>query len=106
MWISFPVSEQEMRWIEQLGGPWRFSKDELYRQSGVDVALVVPETWKKWNLPEPPGPILSLRVADKTVIDTIVEEGARWIQPIREMEWGVRAGFLRFPSGMIVEITD
>lgn len=104
MWVSLPVTETEMRWIEKLSGPWRLSKDDLYRQSNVELALVVAETWGKWGLPKPQGPILSLHGADLSSVDGIVKEGATVITPVEETAWGAMAGFLRFPSGLIVEV--
>lgn len=104
MWISIPVTEQEVGWIEKLGGPWRFSKEELYRRSGAEVALVTPSTWDKWELPLPPGPILSFTVPDIMVVEAILNEGASWLQPLEKKKWGVHAGFLHFPSGLIVEV--
>lgn len=106
MWISLPIAEQEMAWIERLGGPWRVSKDELYRRSGVEMAFVPPYVWTKWNLPVPAGPIISLQVSDLIEVDRVIAEGASWVSPVAAKGWGVKAGFIRFPSGLMVEVIE
>ena len=105
LWISLPCSDEERMWLERLGLPLRLSRDHLWRTSGVEAAFVSGEVWKHWKLPEPPAPIVSIEVSDLTVVDEMLSGGARWASPIAQRDWGVRAGFLRLPSGLLLEIT-
>lgn len=105
MWVSVPVDDLEMAWLQELDKSWRLSRDGLYRQSGVELALVTNGTWARWQLPVPRQAILSVTVASLEPIDKIVREGARWERPIARQPWGAVAGFLRFPSGLLVEVT-
>lgn len=104
LWISLPCSEEERLWLEWLGGPWRLSEDRLWRRSEVEAALVTDEVWQFWRLPEPPGPIVSFAVPDLKVPNRIIASGARWASEVAPRPWGINAGFLRFPSGLLVEI--
>lgn len=104
MWVSIPLTDQERQWLERLGAQLRFSRDRLWRASGVELALVTEEEWRRWHLPEPPAPILSLEVSGPDVADSLVGEGASWAVPWGSQPWGVVAGLLRFPSGLLVEV--
>lgn len=104
LWISLPCSEQEKEWLEWLGGPWRLSGDRLWRHSDVEAALVTDDVWHQWKLPEPHGPIITFAVADLDAAQRVVAAGAKWASEVAPRPWGIDAGFLRFPSGLLVEI--
>lgn len=104
LWISLPLSDQERGWLERLGVSWRLSKDQLWRRSGVEVALVTEDIWRHWQLPEPLAPIISVAVSDLSVIEEMLTDGCRWASPVALRPWGVRAGFLALPSGVLLEV--
>lgn len=105
MWISIPIPENEQHWLEQIASGWRNTAEGLVRQSHVELALVpYPDTWERWHLPTPRAPIISIPVANLDRVTAVLAEGARWEKPIASTPWGVVAGFLRFPSGFLVEI--
>ena len=104
LWISLPISDQERVWLERLGVSWRLSKDFLWRKSGVEAALVTEEIWRHWQLPEPPRPIISVAVTEMPVIDEMTAAGCTWASPPALRPWGVRAGFLNLPSGLLLEV--
>lgn len=104
MWISLPVPEEEIGWLEELAPGWRRTSEGLFRQSGVELALVSdPEIWDRWQLPRASAPIVSVTVSTRDGVDAIVAKGARWERAISRTAWGKQAGFLRFPSGLLVE---
>ena len=104
LWISLPLTDTERVWLERLGVSWRYSNDLLWRKSGVEAALVTPEIWRHWQLPEPPAPIISVAVTDLAVIEEMVAAGCSWASPVSLRPWGVRAGFLKLPSGVLLEV--
>lgn len=104
MWISVPISDTEMKWIERIGGPWRVSDHNLYRHSNVELALVTTSSWEQWGLPKPAAPILSIEVKNEGELQSVLREGAFWEKPPGKTAWGKEVGFLRFPSGLIVEV--
>lgn len=40
MWISLPIPEEEIGWLEELASEWHRTSEGLIRQSGVEFALV------------------------------------------------------------------
>ncbi len=104
LWVSVPCSAEEQEWLQWLGGALRLSSDRLWRRSGVEAAFVTRDVWRHWQLPEPPAPIVSFGVSDLTVAERIVAAGAHWASEVTPRPWGITAGFLRFPSGLLVEI--
>jgi hypothetical protein len=106
IWVSLPISEIERQWLEQLAPGWRLSRDRLWRRSGIELALVTDEVWRYWGLPEPSAPIVTVPVASPEAVQPVVEAGARWAKPFARQPWGVEAGLLRFPSGLLVEVVQ
>jgi hypothetical protein len=106
MWVSIPVPDEEMDWIQRLNGPWRLSKDGLYRQSQVELALVTDSSWRRWGLPQPEAPILTLGAVNPRALEAVLQRGAQVVQPIQRQPWGAEVGFVRFPSGLLVEISS
>lgn len=105
VWVSVPIAEVEMTWLKELDETWRLSRDGLYRQSGVELAMVTDSAWARWQLPEPRHAILTVTVSSTDRIDRVVAAGAQWERPMARQPWGAMAGFLRFPSGLLVEVT-
>ncbi|WP_029421400.1 hypothetical protein [Alicyclobacillus macrosporangiidus] len=106
MWVSIPVRDEEMDWIQRLHEPWRLSKDGLYRRSQVELALVTDSSWRRWGLPQPEAPILTLGAVDSRALEDVLQRGAQVVQPIQRQPWGAEVGFVRFPSGLLVEISS
>ena len=102
--MSIPVSDREMEWIARIGGPWRKNRDGLFRQSNVELALVTESVWKRWHLPDGGAPILTLDTINESELSKILAEGAQVARPTEMTEWGVPAGFVRFPSGVLLEV--
>lgn len=106
MWVSLPLTDAERGWLEQLAPGWRLSRDRLWRRSGIELALVTDTVWRHWGLPEPPAPIVTVEVTDLEVVQPVLDAGAVWAKPFARQPWGVTAGLLRFPSGLLVEVVE
>ncbi|MDQ0189063.1 hypothetical protein JI721_10615 [Alicyclobacillus cycloheptanicus] len=106
MWVSVPVRDEEMKWIESIGGAWRLSKDGLYRQSQVELALVTESAWRQWQLPHPPAPIVTLDSVNRGNLSEVLQSGAEVAQSTQRRPWGAEVGFVRFPSGLLLEVTE
>ncbi len=104
MWVSLPLTDTERSWLESLAPGWRLSRDALWRRSGIELALVTDTVWRHWGLPEPPAPIITVEIVDLAVVQPLLEAGATWAKPFALQPWGVTAGLVRFPSGLLVEV--
>lgn len=104
MWISVPVPDEEMNWIQSVSEPWKLSKDQLYRRSQVELALVPESSWKRWNLPTPSAPILTFDALNESALTELLQKGAQLDQAPRARDWGMDVGFVRFPSGLLIEV--
>lgn len=108
MWISLPLPDRERQWLQSLGAELRLSSDALWRTSSVEGALVTDEVWERYHLPRPPAPIVSLDVPNASAAERLLakDPGVRWEMPYGPKPWGVVAGLLRFPSGLLVELIE
>lgn len=106
MWVSIPVRDEEMEWIQKVSGPWRLSKDQLYRRSQIELALVPESSWKHWDLPVPSAPILTFDAVNEAALTEILQQGAKVAQTTEVRSWGPAVGFVRFPSGLLVEVAN
>lgn len=104
MWVSLPMPEQEFAWLKEISQGWRLSQDQLWRQSNVELAVVLESAWERWALPNPAGPIISVDVETFDAADAALQAGAAWASPPHTQPWGVVAGLLRLPSGLYVEL--
>jgi catechol 2,3-dioxygenase-like lactoylglutathione lyase family enzyme len=103
-WVSLPVADDEARRLLRALEGARRDRHGLVLAPVDRLAFVDMTAWTRFALPVPPSPIVTVFSADAQALGLAL--GGRWEAEPAERPWGVVAGFLRLPSGLLLEVVE